>query len=256
MLAASSTQTFVFERQTAILAQTLTGGAPIALAGKSLLAWNGGSQLRLYSAPWSVRFSPNGGSFAQPVDVTVTAADSAATIYYSLDGSASEFSKRTVPSGGIIRIETTGPLLAVAVSTNGRVSPVAGAQFTFTDADADGIPDWWELARFGNLAGTNGSDDSDGDGLSTKTEFLVGTNPQDGASKLITPTITWGSAQCLLSWPSVNGRAYVVQCSDRLSNWAPVSNEIRGTGGLLTFIHPRPVVSAAPQRFYRVQAAY
>ncbi len=44
------------------------------------------------------------------------------------------------------------------------------------DSDADGLPDAWELAFFGNLSQT-ASGDADGDGLSNTFELQLSTNP-------------------------------------------------------------------------------
>lgn len=47
---------------------------------------------------------------------------------------------------------------------------------TAGDSDGDGIPDWWELAHFGNLD-ANEQADSDGDGNSNSYEYSHSTNP-------------------------------------------------------------------------------
>ncbi len=46
------------------------------------------------------------------------------------------------------------------------------------DSDNDGLPDAYELAKFGTLDGQSGSDDTDGDGLSNQVEYQLGTNPK------------------------------------------------------------------------------
>lgn len=48
------------------------------------------------------------------------------------------------------------------------------------DADADGLPDWWEHLYFGDLSQT-GSGDYDLDGVNNLTEFLQGRDPTVGA---------------------------------------------------------------------------
>ncbi len=51
------------------------------------------------------------------------------------------------------------------------------------DSDGDGLPDAWEIARFGNLSqGPNG--DPDGDGFTNLQEYLADTDPADGNSYL------------------------------------------------------------------------
>jgi hypothetical protein len=51
-----------------------------------------------------------------------------------------------------------------------------------TDADADGLPDHWELKYFGNLA-AKPTDDPDGDGFTNLMEFAWGADPTDPKSK-------------------------------------------------------------------------
>lgn len=59
------------------------------------------------------------------------------------------------------------------------------------DTDGDGLPDWWEIAHFGDLSqGANG--DPDGDGLSNLQEFQQVSNPSDYYSQggaTITPVL-------------------------------------------------------------------
>jgi Bacterial TSP3 repeat len=50
------------------------------------------------------------------------------------------------------------------------------------DADLDGFPDAWEMARFGNTTTASYSVDTDGDGEDDDTEFIQESNPNDAAS--------------------------------------------------------------------------
>ena len=45
------------------------------------------------------------------------------------------------------------------------------------DSDDDGLPDAWELEKFGGTAGQTGTDDSDTDGLSNQFEYQLTSNP-------------------------------------------------------------------------------
>lgn len=47
---------------------------------------------------------------------------------------------------------------------------------TLTDSDADGLPDIWEIAHFGDLS-ANSAGDPDSDGLNNASEFHRGSNP-------------------------------------------------------------------------------
>ena len=50
------------------------------------------------------------------------------------------------------------------------------------DVDKDGLIDSWERAQFGDLTSQTGDGDADGDGLSNKEEYGVGTDPEDSDS--------------------------------------------------------------------------
>ena len=45
------------------------------------------------------------------------------------------------------------------------------------DSDADGLPDDWEVDRFGGTGPQNGAGDADGDGMTNGQEYAAGTNP-------------------------------------------------------------------------------
>lgn len=84
-----------------------------------------------------------------------------------------------------------------------------GCEEFFTDNpddDEDGIPDWWEIAYYGNPTNAVTHEDDDGDSYSNWQEFLAGTDPLNSLSYLkvyTTPSaeevgglmIKWNSAQ-------------------------------------------------------------
>lgn len=47
----------------------------------------------------------------------------------------------------------------------------------FTDADTDGIPDFWEIALFGDIVTSSDLDDQDGDGLTALSEYQARLHP-------------------------------------------------------------------------------
>ncbi len=73
-------------------------------------------------------FTPSGGSFSIPQDVTIVSAAQDATIYYTTDGTDPSTDNGDIYSEPV-HLETTTILKAIAV-TNGQPSDVVSAQFT------------------------------------------------------------------------------------------------------------------------------
>jgi hypothetical protein len=57
------------------------------------------------------------------------------------------------------------------------------------DADADGVPDWWELYYYGDTD-RGAADDTDGDGAGLRLEYLALSDPLDRLSFPLPPAIT------------------------------------------------------------------
>jgi hypothetical protein len=84
------------------------------------------------------------------------------------------------------------------------------------DSDADGMPDWWELAHgFNPQNPTDARMDSDGNGLSNRQEYLAGTDPHDPASSLKIQAVEL-SGQLHLRFTAMPGRAYKVEHTDNV----------------------------------------
>src|SRR5207244_1401217 len=102
-----------------------------------------------------------------------------------------------------------------------NVDPVAGLQgkvksggrlnlLRTVDADANGLPDWWELQYFGHLTGTNPNADADGDGLSNLQEYVADTNPLDSGSTLRITSAQLVTNGVRVSWTGgVQARQYL-----------------------------------------------
>ena len=109
--------------------------------------------------------------------------------------------------------------------------------YTFDDANHNGISDAWEQQFFGEVSGTRTVlTDTDHDGASDYAEFVAGTNPQAADSKLaLRLPIRRLDGALQLEWASVAGRIYRVQGSRDAVTWTPISDWIQAVGGNTTF---------------------
>src|SRR6185437_5757825 len=133
-------------------------------------------------------------------------------------------------------------------STWDRFSNTGTNQFLFTDTDADGLPDAWEMQYFGTLAyGAN--DDPDHDGLSNYQEYIAGTNPSNANSVLRVTEINAASGQVNLTWNSVAGKTYTIYSASQIGGpYTPVlTMPSAGNGQTSTNL-----TGSASNQFYRV----
>jgi hypothetical protein len=120
------------------------------------------------------------------------------------------------------------------------------------DFDADGMPDWWELANATDPRVPDGSLDPDADRLTNLQEYLAGTNPQDTASVLRITRIALedGSDLAILSFLAISNRTYSILGSSNLAgSWIPLMEVTAPQDGIMTVTN---APSAAPARFFRV----
>ena len=148
--------------------------------------------------------------------------------------------------------------LTPAPQTNtlsGGGTVVFNGNYSFPDANTNGIPDGWEASNFGHVA-TNRTrfTDTDGDGQSDYAEFVAGTDPNNPppAFRLTAQLV---NGQVKLSWPSPTNIAYRIRAASHLAaaNWQIYSGWFPASGTNTSFTLPAPT-NGAPGLF-RVEAA-
>jgi len=90
-------------------------------------------------------------------------------------------------------------------------------------ASPDGIPDYWMINYFGSATPSAGNqsqatDDADGDGLNTRTEYRTGTNPKDANSAVKITAFTGDTMQFLAQGYEV----YEILGSTNFTDWQVV----------------------------------
>jgi hypothetical protein len=126
------------------------------------------------------------------------------------------------------------------------------------DADADGLPDYWENANrleMNNPFGDHGSTgDPDGDGFDNRAEYVFDTSPLDGSgSAMPTLAVLSAGASWKLVFPVLKSRRYQVQRSSNLTAWSNQGGEISpaADNGAYEWTDPAPLTGRS---YYRVSA--
>lgn len=102
------------------------------------------------------------------------------------------------------------------------------------DSDNDGLPDAWEQSLISALPGINSledvkpGDDSDGDGMSNKDEYLAGSYAFDNNDGFELKIKRFNEGRPVMEFVAIHGRTYTVYGSANLKTWVPV--EIRRVG--------------------------
>jgi len=97
------------------------------------------------------------------------------------------------------------------------------------DYDGDGMRDSWETSHFGSVTNTEGGllEDQDEDGFIDLHEYLAGTNPTNGNSRLIVTEEQIGVSldQIVLTWQAVLGKTYSILSTSALTNTVWTTNQ-------------------------------
>ncbi len=123
------------------------------------------------------------------------------------------------------------------------------------DTDADGIPDWWEYARYGKLNWFTATGDRDEDGVSDLDEYRADTHPNDDTDFLYVTLDPTSGATNTLSWNTRPTRNYRLQTTTNLvtGTWTNTPSGLIHTGSAEVSIDDTPAPNENA-RFYRVRA--
>lgn len=123
---------------------------------------------------------------------------------------------------------------------------------SFPDADADGLPDPWETARFGTTTNLPGGDVDD-DGLSNEAEYLSGTDPASADSGLAVTSLAMVGNVAVVTWPTVPQGLYrVSESANPAAAWTVVADGVLATSSVTTVLD----AGFSPSSVYRVELRY
>ena len=126
--------------------------------------------------------------------------------------------------------------------------------YTFADANTNGIPDAWEAAQFNGISNQRSkTTDTDTDGLSDWAEFVAGSDPNNPPPQFRLTAQRLANNIVKLSWPSVTNHSYRVHANSNAVVWLPQSAWIAATGTNTSYTFSSATNGAV--RFFRVEAA-
>jgi hypothetical protein len=239
LIARTAFNTLIFDRYDGTLLQTIPFSGEAAVVGEQLIISLADKVMAFAAAP-AIAYSPAGGSFAAATSITLTAADSAATIRYTTDGSAPTLASNSVASGGSVLMEHTGRLRAIAVNGSAVSRIIEGSYTIGSGAVVAASMAFKSSAAL--LPSDAASADFDHDGQSDMAEAMAGTDPRRASDvfRVSACTATADGLAMHLTWPGKIGRTYRVQCSTDLQTWQDVTPSLPGTGAAMSRDVPRP----------------
>lgn len=126
-----------------------------------------------------------------------------------------------------------------------------------TNADNDGIPDWWEIDRTGGTGTLWAGHDEDGDGINDEDEYGADTDPTNANEFLQLTSLSLSGTNIHVAWDSTETRMYILEENEDLLNTNGWTNCYAGdlvpdTGSSTVKIAPGG--NSATQKFFRVKA--
>lgn len=182
------------------------------------------------------------------------------TAFFSTDGSA----WRQVGAPQTVNLPTTAVagLAVCAHAPKDAVDAVfTSATLSVADSDLDGLPDAWELARFGNLTTANAASDFDGDGFTDAQEWSCGLDPTVVDQLEFTDvTVSGGGSVLLVGFYGVPAVDYTLETTTLASaaGWTEVIEVGRATdpgdgrGGLIRHRYAVPIPPGSAALFVRI----
>ncbi len=172
-------------------------------------------------------------------------------------GVASAITLSNLPAGnyvvqfGDVPYYVTPPDQTNALAVGGTANFTGN--YTFLDANHNGISDAWEMYYFGAVnPNRTQSTDTDGNGMSDYDKFIAGLDPTNPASKFVfTGETVQLNGLVQLQWTVATNRQYQISASTNLSSWVPVTGWLQQTNGAT--MDCTVTNSSASRQFYRLQ---
>jgi T5SS/PEP-CTERM-associated repeat protein len=153
------------------------------------------------------------------------------------------------------RLLTADGLASFQIDNTG--TSIVATGFQSEDLDGDGIQDAWAMRHFGFSPlppGTGAAEldgDWDGDGLSNRDEFLLGTDPTDSSSGFFVQLNSTGEGGIQLRFPYFPDRLYYVNVSSDLLGWSETLIEIISFDESGLAVWTDAIAPATGWRFFR-----